>query len=159
MIILSTMDYTYLGEPFVDVPAKLGLSLEKMDYVFLGQPFVPNLDDAPISGTVCWGHVTGVLETNTRTFAKYWTGSGTIENSGDTERLAMEVGDVMMSGVVSTGTSTIQLLQNNYASGDTLVLKYRHAATILGLAGASWNSYTVPFASLGYVQVQISRVE
>ena len=41
---LVTMDYAYLGQPFVSVPAKAGLGLGSMDYAFRGQPFVSNPD-------------------------------------------------------------------------------------------------------------------
>jgi len=37
---LATMDYVYLGEPFVDVPAKAAILTQTMDYVYLGAPFV-----------------------------------------------------------------------------------------------------------------------
>jgi hypothetical protein len=48
---LKTMDYSFQGQPFVDVPAKDGLNLKTMDYSFQGQPFVSNPDAvAPPSG-------------------------------------------------------------------------------------------------------------
>ena len=37
---LKKMDYTYLGQPFVDVPAKSSINLKTMDYTYLAQPFV-----------------------------------------------------------------------------------------------------------------------
>lgn len=39
---LKTMDYSYLGQPFVFVPAKVTIDTETMDYPYLGQPFVTN---------------------------------------------------------------------------------------------------------------------
>lgn len=39
---LATMDYVYLGAPFVYVPAKSAIVLATMDYVYLGAPFVTN---------------------------------------------------------------------------------------------------------------------
>lgn len=48
---LQTMDYAFLGKPFVYVPAKTGMNLPSMDYAFLGQPFVVN-PDAPAAGSV-----------------------------------------------------------------------------------------------------------
>ena len=41
-------------------------------------------EGAPIIGTVCWGHSTGVIESNIRTFVDNWAGTGTILN-GDLE--------------------------------------------------------------------------
>jgi hypothetical protein len=106
-------------------------------------------------GTVCWGHDTGVLEDNIRDFAGNWTGTGTIENAGDAERLALDAGEYMVSEVVNTGLFTVQLLYNNYAAGDEITLKYRHGATEGDCLAAAWNDYTVPFDSLGYVQARV----
>lgn len=41
---LQKMNYSFLGQPFVDIPAKAGLDLKTMDYSFQAQPFVPNPD-------------------------------------------------------------------------------------------------------------------
>jgi hypothetical protein len=63
----------------------------------------------------------------------------------------------MVSEVVDTGTTTVELLQNNYdPSGDDVDLDYRHGATEAACLAASWNNYTVPFSSLGFVQVRIT---
>jgi hypothetical protein len=45
------MDYIYLGQPFVDVPAK-DIDLTTMDYMYLAQPFVSNPYPAEVTGTV-----------------------------------------------------------------------------------------------------------
>jgi hypothetical protein len=39
---LQTMDYVYLGQPFVNVPARSDIDTTTMDYIYLGQPFVTN---------------------------------------------------------------------------------------------------------------------
>jgi hypothetical protein len=39
---LLTMDYSYQGQPFVDVPAQDSIVLSTMDYTYQGQPFVRN---------------------------------------------------------------------------------------------------------------------
>jgi len=104
---------------------------------------------------VVWGHITGALEDNIRTFAGNWTGTGAIENSGDAERVALEAGEYMVGEVVDTGTQTVELLQNEYAVGDDVTLEYRHGATRAACEAAGWNAYTVPFASLGFVQVRL----
>ena len=117
------------------------------------------LDEAAggTTGDTCWGHVTAVTETNVRTFAGNWTGTGTIENSGDTERLALDSGEYMISEVVETGEETVILKQNFYdPTGDNVDMDYRHGATQEACEAASWNDYTVPFASLGYVQVRMT---
>lgn len=39
---LEKMDYSYLGQPFVNVPAKSSIDLTTMDYAYQAQPFVGN---------------------------------------------------------------------------------------------------------------------
>ena len=40
--------------------------------------------------------------------------------------------------------------------GDDVDLDYRHGITAAACQAASWNDYTVPFTSLGYVQVRLT---
>jgi len=107
---------------------------------------------------VVWGHDTAVSESNVRDFDGNWTGTGTIENAGvaDTERLALEAGENMVSEVVRTGAVDILLDYNVYAAGDTINFDYRHGNSVANCVAASWNDYTVPFTSLGYVQVRVT---
>jgi hypothetical protein len=37
---LGTLDYSYLGEPFVDVETKSGQNTNSLDFSYLGLPFV-----------------------------------------------------------------------------------------------------------------------
>ena len=101
-----------------------------------------------------------MLEDNIRNFQGNWTGTGTIENPGvaDTERVALDSGEYMESEMVDTGTVTVELLQNEYAVGDDVTIRYRHGATPNDCAVAAWNLYAVPFASLGYVEVRIDTI-
>lgn len=39
---LQTMDYRYMGKPFVSVPAKSSITTGNMDTRFMGMPFVSN---------------------------------------------------------------------------------------------------------------------
>jgi len=39
---LQTMDYSYQGQPFVNVPAKSSIDLTTMDHSYQAQPFVGN---------------------------------------------------------------------------------------------------------------------
>lgn len=99
--------------------------------------------------------MTGVIEDNVRTFAGNWSGTGAIENAGDLERLALEAGENMTSEIVDTGARTIELDYNHYRAGDAVLLRYRHGATPADCVAAGWINYTVPFTSLGYVQVRV----
>ena len=119
-------------------------------------PSISPSTPAYITGETCWGHITGVLEANIRTFASNWTGTGIIENSGDTERLALDATEYMISEIVETGANTVTLLQNNYSGGNNVTLEYRHGNTYSACEGASWNTYSTPFSSLGFVQIRVT---
>jgi hypothetical protein len=64
----------------------------------------------------------------------------------------------MISEVVNTGAYEVTLLQNEYNTGDAGDMDYRHGATQEACEGASWNDYTVPFTSLGFVQIRMQNV-
>lgn len=109
-----------------------------------------------ISGSVVWGHDTGVIETNIRDFSGNWTGTGGISGVGDAETMCIDPGEYMESEVVITGTVLVTLLQNTYdITGDTIKLRYRHGADEAACLAAAWQDYTVPFTSLGYVQIRV----
>ncbi len=110
---------------------------------------------SPILGTTCWGHVTGVLEDNARTFADHWTGTGEITGSGDAEKICLGSGEYMISEVFNTGVANIVLQQNVYIAGDDVTIKYRHGDTPTACEGASWNDYVGQFTSLGFVQIRL----
>ena len=107
---------------------------------------------------VVWGHDTGVLETVVRNFEGNWTGTGTIENPGtaDTERLALNASEYMISELVHSGAIRVKIEYNVYDAGDTINLDYRHGATPEDCTSAGWNDYTGSFESLGYLQVRVT---
>lgn len=105
---------------------------------------------------MCWGHVTGVLEDNVRTFAGNWSGTGVASGSGDGEVIEFDAaGQYMESEIVNTGVNMIQILQNAYGSGDTGTMKYRTGTTQSECESAGWSNYSAPFLSDGYVQLRI----
>jgi hypothetical protein len=108
-----------------------------------------------ISGSVCWGHSTGVAEANTRTFAGNWTGTGSISGSGDAEVIDLQNTEYLESELVNTGSTTVQLLQNVYDSGDSGALYYKTGSDVAACQADSWHAYSAPFVSLGYVQVRV----
>ena len=110
-----------------------------------------------VIGEVVWGHVTGVLEENVRTFSGNWEGTGAIAGAGDAEVLELETTEFEISEVVYTDECTVTLLQNHYdPTGDDVDMDYRHGATEAACEIAGWNNYTVPFVSLGYVQIRMT---
>ena len=110
-----------------------------------------------MGGSVCWGHVTGVTQDYTRTFAGNWTGTGTISGSGDDEEIQLSNGENLLSEIWHTGASLVEIILNDYVAGDTPDnFEYRTGATVGDVGSAGWNSYVGAFNSLGYVQVRLS---
>jgi hypothetical protein len=106
--------------------------------------------------SVTWGQQTGVAENRALPFAGHWTGTGTITGTGDGEQLELAHATAQTSDVVWTGSQTIELLYNHYGSGDSVLLEWRTGNTPAACAAASWTTYTVPFASSGFVQLRVS---
>lgn len=67
----------------------------------------------------------------------------------------MQAGQMMTSETVNTGAQLVVLLTNVYAEGDAVTVMYRHGATQPDCESAGWLAYTVPFTSLGYVQIRL----
>jgi hypothetical protein len=67
---LVTMDYSYLGQPFVEVPAKDSIVLTTMDYSYLGQPFVRNPAGAGAASIALTGTITTAVESDIVTGGK-----------------------------------------------------------------------------------------
>jgi hypothetical protein len=91
-------------------------------------------------------------------FIEHWSGTGSIGNEGDAECLVLDTGEYMDAlEAVHSGAVLVTMLKNKYGTGDaSVVLKYKHGATEEDAVAASWNIYTEPFTSLGYV---LARVE
>jgi hypothetical protein len=67
---LQKMDYPYLGQPFVEVPAKDSINLTTMDYSYLGQPFVRNPAGAGAASIALSGTITTAVESDIVTGGK-----------------------------------------------------------------------------------------
>jgi len=111
-----------------------------------------------ISGSTCWGHDTGVTEDNTRDFSGNWTGTGTISLSGDSEIITLNPGEYMESEVIQI-SGQIQVNLNSYApedaSGPAATVEYKTGSDAGSLG--SYQTYSAPFTSDGYVQIKVSR--
>lgn len=110
------------------------------------------LADWPIT----WGRVTGVVEPNVVPFTGHWTGTGSIDGTGDSEELVLASGQVMTSDVNYTGAQMVELLTNHYQAGDTVLLEYRTGADAAAVSAASWTTYSLPFLSANYVQLRLT---
>ena len=97
-----------------------------------------------------------MAEDTIRVFYLNWTGTGTVEGSGDAEQLKIQQGQYMISEAVDTeGTIAIEILLNVYGAGDSVPIYWKTAATQSGLSGASWNLYIAEFTSIGFVQLKL----
>jgi hypothetical protein len=68
-----------------------------------------------LAGTTCWGHETDVTEANVLTFSGRWSGTGTIENSGDSERIRVDNGEYMISEMANcSGGIEVTLSKDKY---------------------------------------------
>ena len=67
-------------------------------------------------GSTCWGHVTGVTETNKNALLGNWIGAGgTVTGTGDSEKITMTVGGgPVISEVIETGAVLVTLKNNSY---------------------------------------------
>lgn len=106
-------------------------------------------------GSTTWGHDTGVVETNIRDYTGNWSGTGSISGSGDAEKMTLSAGQYMNSEVVITGTVFVKLETGKYQAGDSVTIKYRHGDSEAACLAASFQTYSSPFDSLGYVQMRL----
>mgnify|MGYP001822845972 FL=1 len=114
------------------------------------------IDPSTYSGDICWGHDTGVEEDNTANFYGSWTGTGSIEETGDNEKVGLLVGEYEVSHVHNFGSRTAKIQLNKYKQGeDDFHVHYRTGATEVGLG--EYLPYREPFTSSGYVQIAVAR--
>jgi hypothetical protein len=108
-------------------------------------------------GTVTYGHVTGVLEDNAETFlAEVQDTTGEISGSGDAETLTLDPGEYAEFRMVNVGTIEIEILYDNYQSGSgpAPTIKYKDGDSEANCNADTWNTYSVPFTSAGYVKIR-----
>ena len=79
-------------------------------------PFVTLDSFEFISGSTCWGHDTGVTQTNVRDFIENWQGGGSITGTGDAEKITLDLvmGESRVSEIVNTGAVLITLGKDSY---------------------------------------------
>lgn len=107
-------------------------------------------------GSVCWGHDTGVEESNIRDFSGNWTGTGDILSTDDDEVIVLTSGEYEESENAYPGVGYIMLGVNKYKTGTLRpTIKFKTAATEDGLAGEAWQEYLDQVYSLGWVKVRV----
>jgi len=111
-----------------------------------------------IIGTTCWGYDTDVSESNVRNFSVNWTGTGAISGSADDEIITLDYTEYMESEVVNIGTQLVKITLNKYGagSGPAATVEYKDGNSMANCESDSWNSYTVPFVSTGYVKIKVT---
>lgn len=108
-------------------------------------------------GTITWGHKTSVEEDSARSFLSHWSGTGLISGSGDSEILTLDEGEYEESEVVNVGANEIEIIVDNYQSGSgpAPVVKYKDGDSEANCEADSWNTYSAPFTSSGYIKVRV----
>ena len=117
---------------------------------------VPDLTIVVSSGTICWGHSTGVAEDNTKTFASNWTGTAAIQSSGDDENVALDSAEYEESETWEIGAGRVQLTIDKYGTGSgSPITKYKQGSSSANCEADSWHTYTVPFLCGGWIKIRI----
>jgi hypothetical protein len=106
--------------------------------------------------TITWGQQTGVVESRAVAFSGHWTGTGVDSGGGDGETLTLAHLQAMTSDIIWTGLQKVELLQNHYGVGDTVLLEWRTGASLAAVAAAGWTTYSAPFNSSGFVQARVT---
>jgi hypothetical protein len=91
-------------------------------------------------------------------FIDEWDGTGTVEDTGDSERIVLFPGQYMESYTRHIGEGYLQILIDKYGvlgEGSPLV-EYKDGDTSASCDADSWNVYSGPFYSQGWVKVRVS---
>ena len=110
-----------------------------------------------ISGTVCWGHVTGVIEDNTRTFTGNITDGADyfITGTGDSEKVYLFSGGYVELETFNFGARDCRIKKDAYQTGfGTVIIKYKNGDTLENCEADTWTTYTGWFTCSGYVKVR-----
>lgn len=114
------------------------------------------LSFSPAAGTVCWGHDTGVTESNIRNFTGNWSGTGYISGVNDAERLNFVAAENEESETWNIGAHRIKIQYNKYSAGSGIpTIKYKNGATQALCEADSWHNYIGSFVCSGWVKVRI----
>jgi len=114
---------------------------------------------AEIEGSTCFGHSTGVTQDNALTFAANFTGTATISGSGDNEIISIWPGEYSESEIVNIGVGEVTISLNQYQSGvgEAVTVKYKDGDSEANCEADTWNIYSAPFTSEGFVKVRVER--
>jgi len=116
-----------------------------------------NVTTEAISGTICWGHDSDVVENVVKDFTGNWTGTGDIVGSGDAEAIEIDSGETMESETWETGAVPVKITPNKYGTGIGVVhIEYKTGDSVGNCEADSWHEYVGSFISSGYVKVKVS---
>jgi hypothetical protein len=109
-------------------------------------------------GEWAWGHDTAVEEDFIGDLTD-GSGTGTIVDSGDDEKVCIDEGEYWTFDPVNVGGSVMEILYDHYQSGSGVAgtIEYKTGSTRVLCLADSWHTYTVPFSSSGWVQIRLSK--
>jgi len=69
------------------------------------------------------------------------------------------VGEYMQSYPVHIGTGTVSIEYDKYDTGSGVppTVEYKDGDSVVNCEADSWNTYSVPFVSSGYVQIRVTN--
>ena len=132
--------------------------LHREPYAMFEQPRLWHIYGAALSGTVTWGHDSGVEEENIRNFTGIWSGTGQITGSGDSEALALDSGEYMESETWNIGSGSVRLRTNLYAAGaGTPIVKHKEGDSEANCEADTWHTYSSEFSCDGWIKVRVEN--
>lgn len=136
----------------------MSIILDHLGDAILDESSNPITDTLTVAaGSTAWGNIDSPTQDNAFLFAGHWVGTGAIAASEGEDRAELDTGEYLVSEVINTDVGTCTVTQNVGKTGDTVTVKYRTGATEAACVGASWSTYTAPFASSGYVQLWVEN--
>jgi len=120
------------------------------------------LTDTPVgvslTGTVTWGHDTGVVEDKARDFGDDWAGSGEASGSGDAEILVLAGSEYMECTAWHIGSGNVRLRTDVYDTGKgTPTVYYKQGATKAACEADTWHEYGSAFSCGGWVKIKVEN--
>jgi hypothetical protein len=92
-----------------------------------------------------------------RDFTNEWEGTGTIEGTGNQEKIILASGETMESPTWNTGVMMVEILVSEYLPGSGSVLvEYKTGSSAALCEAQSYGTYTSPFRSEGYIKVKVT---
>ena len=108
------------------------------------------------AGSHVFGHDTGVDEYFKHDFSDGTVTGGSIDGSGDYEKVTLGSGNYWTSHIVRTGANMVKFVYGKYriGSGSPGTFQFKTGSSKATCDADTWHDYTGPFQSSGWVQLR-----